>query len=185
MYARDGTILSSIAQDPLNGRRVMLLRVDGRPYRFEFTLPANPPISLPEIERLHMETSVAMMQASGTQHLQIVETPDGPAYQIDVPRVDNATDSAMWDLAEARAVIDADDYRILELSVKGTFMKQPYSISFRLIQRTVTSGSDVPAADFEVPQEPGAIELRGDGSAVPTHDAFVTALRELTKARSR
>jgi predicted lipase len=157
------------------------MRLENRQYRFDFTLPANAPMSLPEIERLHMQASVAMMQASDDQHVQMVDSADGKAYRIDVPRVDAAVTNAVWDLNEAHALIDADDYRILELSVKGAFLKQPYSISFRLIRRSVTSGEDVPATDFEIPETADAIRFRGEGSAIPARDAFLAALREVAR----
>ena len=38
-YDASGVELSSVAQDPATGRRVMMVRVDGQPYRFESTLP--------------------------------------------------------------------------------------------------------------------------------------------------
>jgi hypothetical protein len=183
LYGPDGQIESSIAQDPVNGRRTMLMRMDDRFYRFDFTLPATAPLSLPEIERLHMQASVAMMQASGDQLLQTVSTAAGPAYRIDVPRVEVNATNAVWDLSEAHALIDASDYRILELAVKGTFLKQPYSISFRLLRRDLTSGADVPASDFEIPDTPGAVRFQGEGSAIPARDAFFAVLREVAKSR--
>jgi hypothetical protein len=183
LYGPDGQVESSIAQDPVNGRRTMLMRVDDRFYRFDFTLPANAPLSLPEIERLHMQASVAMMQASGDQLLQTVSTADGPAYRIDVPRVEVEATNAVWDLSEAHALIDASDYRILELAVKGSFLKQPYSISFRLLRRDLTSGADVPASDFEIPDTPVAVRFQGEGSAIPARDAFFAVLREVSKSR--
>jgi hypothetical protein len=183
IYGPGGQLESSIAQDPVNGRRAMLMRIDNQLYRFDFTLPATAPISLPEIERLHMQASVGMMQASDNQHLQIVEGADGKAYRIDVPRVDGAATNAVWDLNEAHALIDADDYRILELSVKGAFLKQPYSISFRLIQRDVTTNADVPATEFEIPEAAGAVTFQGEGSAIPARDAFFAALREVARSR--
>src|SRR5688572_7606831 len=185
-YSADGTLLSSIAQDPVHGRRVVLVRVDDQPYRFEFTLPANTPLSLPEMERMHMQMSVAMMQASGNQHMQIIDTADGKAYRIEVPKVTGAATatSAVWDLSEARAVIDADDYRIVELAVKGTLLKQPYSVSFRLVSRDLYGAPGVPAEEFEVPGDPAAITLHGEGSAVPPRDALIVALREVAKARN-
>ena len=85
-------------------------------------------MSPPEIERLHMQASVAMMQASGNQQLQVIESQSGRQYRIEVPHVSAETPGAMWDLAEAQVVIDAGDYHIVEFAVKGTFMKQPYSV---------------------------------------------------------
>jgi len=182
-YDPSGQLISSIAQDPRIGRRVIVLRFDGQPYRFDFTLPPNAALSIPEVERVHMQASVRMMQASGNQQLQVVETPDGTAYRIEVPKVSGATTTAVWDLTEARALIDADDYRVLELSVKGAFLKQPYSVFFRAISRDVMSQADVPADKFEVPDTPGAIAFEGEGTAMPARDAMVAALRALARLK--
>jgi hypothetical protein len=180
-YAADGQLITSIAQDPANGKRVLLVRLEGQPYRFEFTLPAKAPLSLPEMERLHMQASISMMQASGDQHLQVLETPAGRMYRIEVPKVTSETTSAVWDLTEARVLIDADDYRIVELAVKGSFLKQPYSVSFRLLDRAIKTQGEVPAEEFDAPVEPGALTLQGEGTAVPARDALIVALRELAR----
>ncbi len=76
-YDPSGAELSSVAQDPATGRRVMTVRVDGQPYRFETTLPAAQTLSVPDIERLHMQATVALMQASGNRRLQTIDAPDG------------------------------------------------------------------------------------------------------------
>lgn len=180
-YGPDGHLFSSIGQDPAQGRRVMSLHLNRQAYRFEFTLPANTPLSLPEIERLHMQASVSLMQASGNQLLQEIETPDGKAYRIEVPKVSDTATNAVWDLTQAEAVIDADDYRIIQLAVRGTLLKQPYGISFRLLTRSVTSS--VPPEEFEVPLDPQAIMFRGEGTAVPARDALIAALNELARIK--
>ena len=84
-FAPDGRLLTSIAQDPVTRQRVSVIRVDDQRYRFEFAMPAGDVPSLPEIERLHMQATVAMMQASGQQVLQTVDSADGPLYRIEVP----------------------------------------------------------------------------------------------------
>jgi hypothetical protein len=184
-YDPSGVELSSVAQDPSTGRRVMMLRVDGQPYRFESTLPAAQTLSVPEIERLHMQASVALMQASGNQTLQIVDSPDGREYRIDVPRVSTATPAAVWDLMEAHLIVDATDFHVVELSVKGAFLKQPYAFSYKLLTHNVQSPEGVAPGTFDVPVEPGTIVIQaGEGSPVPAADAFLAALRELAKAHS-
>jgi hypothetical protein len=183
-YDASGVQLSSVAQDPATGRRVMAMRVDGQPYRFETTLPAGQPLSLPDIERLHMQASVALMEASGNQSLQVVNTPDGRQYRIDVPRVITGTPAAVWDLTEAHLIVDASDFHVVEFSVKGAFLKQPYSFSYKLLTRDVYAPGSVSPDAFEVPIEPGAIVLRGgEGSPAPAVDAFLVALRELARLR--
>ena len=180
-YTPDGQMFSSIGQDPAQGRRVMSLHLNGQAYRFEFTLAPDAPLSLPEIERLHMQASVSVMQASGTQNLEEVDTPDGKAYRIMVPSISATATNAVWDLTEAEVVVDADDYRIIQLAVKGALLKQPYSVSFRLLTRTVTSS--VPPEEFEVPADANAITFRGEGTAVPARDALMAALDELARIK--
>ena len=126
-----------------------------------------------------MEASIMMMQASGNQLVEVVETAEGRQYRIEVPKVSAPASNPVWDLTEARAVIDAGDYRVRELAVKGTFLKQPYSVSYRLISRTVVNS--VAPGTFEVPRQDGEILISGGGSAVPARDAMVLALRELAR----
>lgn len=183
-YEPSGALLSSIAQDPTAGRRVMTMRVDGQAYRFESALPAAQPLSLPDIERLHMQASVALMQASGNQRLQIVDTPDGREYRIDVPSVSTAAPAALWDLTEAHLIVDAADFHVVELAVKGAFLKQPYSFSYKLLTHDVQAPGSVPPDTFDAPVDPAAIVVHaGEGSPVPAADAFLAALRELAKTR--
>jgi hypothetical protein len=178
-YAPGGQPISSIAQD--QGRRTMMFNLDGQPYRFEVSVPEAVGLSLPEMERLHLEASIAMMQASGHQLLEVVDTPAGRHYRIEVPQVTTATMSKVWDLTEARVLIDASDYRVTEFAVKGMFLRQPYSVSYRLVSRIVVA--DAPPGTFDVPAQAGEIVLTGEGSAIPAHDVVMLALRELAKVK--
>jgi hypothetical protein len=181
-FGPDGQPISSIAQDPASGTRVMMVNVEGQVYRFEVRVPSTAGPSLPDMERLHMEASIAMMQASGNQLLEVIETPDGQQYRIEVPKVSGPGSNPVWDLTEARVLIDAKDYRVTEFAVKGTFLKQAYSVSYRLISRDIVGS--VPPDTFDVPRQPGEIAISGDGSAIPARDAMVLALRELTKLKN-
>jgi hypothetical protein len=181
-FTSDGRMLTSIAEDPLEKRRVAAFTVEGQPYRFDVSLPAaGSNMSLPEMQRLHMQASIAMMQASGNQLLETVDGPNGHLYRIEVPRVTGPGTNPVWDLTEARAVIDARDYHVAELAVRGTFLKQAYGMSYKLI-RHVLAASVKPDA-FLVPSQPGEIVVTGEGTTVPTHDVVVLALRELTKLK--
>jgi hypothetical protein len=181
-FTSDGRMLTSIAEDPLQRRRVAAFTVEGQPYRFDVSLPAaTSNMSLPEMQRLHMQASITMMQASGNQLLEIVNGPNGQLYRIEVPRVTGPGTNPVWDLTEARVVIDARDYQVAELAVRGTFLKQAYSMSYKLISH-VLAASVKPDA-FLVPSQSGEIVVTGEGTAVPTHDIVVLALRELTKLK--
>jgi hypothetical protein len=180
-FGPDGRMLTSIAEEPGKGR-VMVFTVDGQPYRFEVSLPAkNAGMTLPEMERLHMEASIAMMQAGGNQMVETIDGPQGKRYRIDMPRVAGPGTSPVWDLTEARVVIDANDYRITELAVRGSFLKQAYSLTYKLISHSVV-GSVAPET-FVVPAQPGQIVITGEGSHVPTHDVVTLSLRELTRLK--
>ena len=182
-FAPDGRLLTSIAQDPATRQRVSVLRVDDQRYRFELTMPDADMPSLPEIERLHMQATVGLMQASGQQVLQTVDSVDGPLYRIEVPEVSGVQAGAMWDLSRAEVLIGASDFRIMALSARGTFLERPYSLSYRLITRSIV-GSVSPEV-FAVPSEPGEIVMTGEGSASPATDVVLTALRELARAKEQ
>jgi len=161
----------------------MMVRVENQPYRFDFTIRGDASVSVPEMERLHMEASVAMMQASGNQNLQVIETSSGRQYRIDVPHIQGSAQGMVWDLTEAQVVIAADDYRIIQFAVKGTFLKQPYSVSYRLINREVKAQAELVGDEFDVADEPNALRFSGEGSAIPASDALIVALRELAKVK--
>ena len=183
-YGPDGAMLTSIAQDPQANRRVMAFSVDGQPYRFEVSLPAaDAGLSLPEMERLHMEASITMMRASGNPLVETIDGPHGKLYRIEVPRVTGPGTSPVWDLNEARVLIDARDYRVTEFAVRGSFLKQAYSLSYKLIAHSVVGS--VPADTFAVPAQPGQIVITGEGSPVPSHDVVMLSLRALTKLKQR
>jgi hypothetical protein len=181
-HGPDGRLLSSIAQDPASRRRVVAVLIDDQPYRFEFTVPDGVVLSPPEMERMYIQASVAMIQASGDKFLEVLDTPDGRRYRIRVPQAAAGTGTAMWDLAAAEVVIDATDYHIVELSVKGSFLSQPYSVSYRLIARSL--GAQLPEEAFDVPRDPRAIEIAGQGSAIPARDVVVASLREYARLKS-
>jgi hypothetical protein len=69
----------------------------------------------------------------------------------------------------------------MALSARGTFLERPYSLSYRLITRSVV-GSVSPDV-FTVPSEPGEIVMTGESSASPATDVVLAALRELARAK--
>ena len=89
----------------------------------------------------------------------------------------------MWDLTEARVLIDARDYRVTEFAVSGSFLKQAYSLSYKLItpQRRRRRVAPIPSS-FR--RSPGRSCIAGEGSSVPSHDVVVLSLRELTQAEA-
>jgi hypothetical protein len=181
-YTPDGRMFSSIAEDPIAKRRVAAFTSEGQAYRFDVTLPPGPRnMSLPEMERLHMEASIAMMQASGNQLVETIDGPNGTLYRIEVPSVSAPGANPVWDLTQARVLIDSRDYSVVEFAVQGSFLKSPYSLSYKQLRHLV--GASLPADAFSVPSQPGEIVITGEGSAVPTHDIVVLALRALAQAK--
>jgi hypothetical protein len=182
-FAPDGRMLSAVAQDPIARRRTSVVRIDDQSYRFDLTLGATPSLSMLDLERLHIEASVALMQASGDQHLSVVEGPAGRRYVIEIPQVSAASATAVWDLHQARAVIEAADYRIAEFAARGTLLGQPYSVSYTLVNREVKAPAAVGPREFDIPDDPTAIVVEGQGTTNPARDMLIGALRELAKAR--
>jgi hypothetical protein len=181
-YTADGRMFSSIAEDPIAKRRVAAFTSEGQAYRFDVTLPSGPRnMSLPEMERLHMEASIAMMQASGNQLVETIDGPDGKLYRIEVPRVAAPGANPVWDLTEARVLIDSRDYSVVEFAVQGSFLKSPYSLSYKQLRHVI--GASLQPDAFSVPAQSGEIVVTGEGSAVPTHDIVVLALRALAQAK--
>ena len=181
-YTADGRMFSSIAEDPLAKHRVAAFTSEGQAYRFEMTLPSGPRnMSLPEIEQLHMEASIAMMQASGNQLVETIDGPNGKLYRIEVPRIAAPGNNPVWDLTEARVLIDSRDYTVVEFAVQGSFLKSPYSVSYKQLQHVV--GAALQPDAFSVPAQPGEIVVKGEGSAVAAHDVFVLALRGLAQLK--
>ncbi len=149
-YGADGRLMSSIAQDPASGRRVMTIRSRRAavPVRGHVCRRSRCRCRSPEMERLHMEASIAMMQASGNQLLEVIDTTARaavPHRRAARRRRVHARTRVGSD--EAHVLIDASDYHIVEFAVKGTFLKQPYSVSYRLIARDVVAAGRVAAGD--------------------------------------
>jgi hypothetical protein len=181
-YTADGRLISSIAEDPVAKRRVAAFSSEGQAYRFDVTLPPGARnMSLPEMERLHMEASIAMMQASGNQLVETIDGPNGKLYRIEVPSVSGPGTNPVWDLSQARVVIDSRDYSVIEFAVQGSFLKSPYSLSYKQIRHVI--GASLPPGAFSVPPQAGELVVTGEGSAVPTHDIVVLALRALAEAK--
>jgi hypothetical protein len=183
-YGPDGVLMSAISQDSTRSHRLHLMRVDGRNYIINLTSTGSAPkLSLPEMGQALVETAITMMQATSDQNLSVVDTPEGRQYIVEMPAVRPTSDTAMFDLYHARAVIDERDFRILEFAASGAFLKQPYSVTFKLIRRSVRPSSDVPAAEFEIPAGVGDLVITGVADIDPVTDVLTTVLRELGRVK--
>jgi hypothetical protein len=62
-------------------------------------------------------------------------------------------------------------------------MEQPYRVSYKLIRREARAAGEASTADFQVPVDPTAIAIDGEGTANAARDVLVAALRELARTR--
>ena len=163
-YGPDGVLESSISQDPARNQRAHLIRVDGRNYIITLTANGRLGPSLPEMGQALVESAITMMQATSDQNLTTQETPAGRQYVVEMPAVTPRSTAAMFDLYHARAMIDADDFRIQEFEASGAVLKQPYSVTFKLIRRSVRPSAEVPAEAFAIAAGPDDVVLAGTRS---------------------
>lgn len=182
-FGPDGVLQSASSEDSLAGRRSHLVRVDGRNYIIELASTQTPPFSLPQLAQAQVETVIAMMQATSDQKLTTIDGPGGKQYVIQIPPVTPAAKGAIVDLYDARVVIDAGDFSIRELDASGAMFKQPYSLSFKLIQRSTRPPADAGAAAFAITAGPGDLVLTGEATNDPVSDVLGTVLRELGRLK--
>jgi hypothetical protein len=183
-YGADGTLQTIFNQDPSRQRRSQLVRVDGRNYIVTVGSIPNPVLSLPQMAQALAETAITMMQVTSDQNLIVQDTPSGKQYVIEIPAVVTAT-AATLQLQHARTVVDGADYRIREFEASGTILRQPFSISFKLIRRTLRPSSEVQPSEFEIQAGPEDVVFEGAASNDPVTELLETIFRELARARGR
>ena len=124
--------------------------------------------------------SIRLMQASAGQVVTEQGTGDQKQYVVELPATPEVATSAIFDLNHARMVVDGTDFHVVEFSAAGAAMGEPVSIGYRLIQRVVAASS-AQAAEFDLPRDPNAIELSGEGTSHVPHDVFMLLLRSVKK----
>jgi len=183
-FDADGVLRLALSQDPVRQRRSQLVRSDDRNYIVNVGSLPSAVLSLPQMVQALVETAVTMMQATSDQKLTVVDGPNGQQYVIEIPAVTPAQTAATLELHRGRAVIDASEFRIREIEVAGMLLRQPFSVSFKLIRRTVRPASAVQAAEFEIHPGPNDVILEGTAAEEPLVELVTTILRELTRARA-
>ena len=183
-YGPDGAVVSAASQDPVTGHRMHFVRVDGQSYVIDLKT-AQLDLALPQMGKALVESAITMMQAMSPQSLSLQDTAEGRQYVIELPAATASSGASMFDLHQARAVIDERDYSILAFEARGTFLKQAYAISFKRNQRTIRPSASVAPEEFLIVPGPGDIVIEGDGSADPVHAVLTAALRELARQRGR
>ena len=180
-YGPDGVLESAVSQDPATRQRSQLIRVDGRTYIIRLTDVPDSTLSLPQMVHTQIETTLTMMQAAADQSVTVLDTPAGRQYVVQLPQTSPARGPAPFELHQARAVIDAGTFRVDEFEASGTVLRQPFTVSFKLMRSVVPR---VVAADaFTITAGPGDVVLQGEASPDPLSDVLVTALRELGRAK--
>ncbi len=182
-FGPDGTLESALSQDPLVGRRTQLIRVDGRNFVINVNASQHPIPSIPDMIQAQLEAAITMMQATTNQNLTVTDAgPLGKQYVIQIPAA-SVKGGGLFDIDQARVVVAGPDFLIYELEASGTALKQPFSLSFRLIRRDVRVAAGAPSDEFTI--KPGAADvvLEAQGSGDPLGDVLVTVLRELARAK--
>lgn len=182
-FGPDGVLQSAFSEDSVARRRSHLVRVDGRNYIIELASAQAPVVSLPQLAQAQVETVIGLMQATSDQKLTTIDGPGGKQHIIQIPTVTPPAGGSVVDLYQARVVIDGSDFGIRELEASGTMLKQPYSVSFKLIRRSIKPAAEVAAADFAMTPGPGDVVLKGEATNDPMFDVLATVLRELGRLK--
>jgi hypothetical protein len=125
-----------------------------------------------------------MMQAASDQRLTVRDTAEGRQYVVLMPPLTTKSGAGAFELYQARAVIDAADFRIREFEASGSLLKQPYALAFTLIRQVTQPAGAVPAAAFEIQPGPDDIVFRGEATSDPLGDVIGTLLREIGRTRA-
>lgn len=179
-----GVLQLALSQDPVRQRRSQLVHSDDRNYIVNVGSVPNPILSLPQMMQALVETAVTMMQVTSDQKLTVVDGPNGRQYVIEIPAVTPAQTATTLELHRGRAVVDAGEFRIREIEVAGSLLRQPFAVSFKLIRRTVRPASAVQPAEFEIRPGPDDVVLEGTAAEEPIVELVNTILRELARARA-
>jgi hypothetical protein len=183
--APDGTPVAGAVEDPVAGERVRYIRAHGRGYLLRFSATEPLPLSLPAIKRAALQTFVTVMQGQPKATVNEAWRAGERVFVVEIPQDRVLGGAAPFSLTRGRAVIAADDARLLEVDAAGTLADQTFSISFVLRDRRVQTGPAAPE-QFQIAPRPGDLVLDGTGTTNPAWDVVTTALQGLSsKERTR
>ena len=182
-YAPDGAMVAAISEDPVAGRRTAVVRADGRLFTFRFVIDAGHALDLSELERHHVEAAIRVLQTVAGETVSEIDDVGGKRYVVELPAAAAANVSGFYEISQARVLIDASDFQILQLTASGSYLGDAFSISFRLRQRQVLPTAQVPLERFDVPDTPGAVTIDGAGTDDLAHDLLTSALGALVRSR--
>ncbi len=184
-YAPDGTLLNGVSEDTGAGRRSVLVRVDNRPFIFDFTIDSPQRVSLRTMQQQHVEAFIRILQSIAGDTVSEIQIDGARHYVVDVPKtVSQQAPGGAIDLERARIVVDGTDFEMVEAEVSGAYMGEAFSVSFRLRNRVAGAGV-IPAPDFALPVDPAAVRIEGKGTDDIAHDVLTAALIRLARAGGR
>jgi hypothetical protein len=180
-YGADGLLRTAISQDPARQQRTQAIHVDGRNYFVKIDGIREPVLSLPQMAQALVESIIRMMQASADPTLTVQDTPHGREYVVETPAVVSRDAAAVTlDLHHARTVISAEDFRIHEFEGSGMLLRQPFSVSFKLLEQTVVAAGN---ANFALEPGPGDVAIDGTPGDGPIEELLTAIVREAGRGR--
>ena len=177
-YGGDGELRTAISQDPTTHQRTQAIRVDGRNYIVRVDGIQQPVLSVPQMAQALMESVIGMMQATSNPTLTVQDGKQGREYVVETPQVASRAGAATLDLSHARIIVSADDFRVHEFEGTGSVLKQPFSVSFRLLRQDIVDGS---LADFTIEPGPNDVVLNGLPGEGPVEELLTTIIREVAR----
>jgi hypothetical protein len=104
--------------------------------------------------------------------------PEGREYVVETPQVAARAGATTLDLSHARIIVSADDFRVHEFEGTGSVLKQPFSVSFRLLHQDIVDAS---LADFTIESGPDDVVLDGLPGEGPVEELLTTIIREVAR----
>jgi hypothetical protein len=183
-YAADGTLVSAMTEDMAAGRRTVLFRLGGQVFAFTFALDSSHRAGVRDIEGQHVEGMIRLLQAMAGHTVSERDAAGRRQYVVELPSVSGGGGAAgLWDLQQARVVVDGESFRLVDVAVSGSYLGDPFSVSFHLRRREVRPSAEVGPGEFDPPHDPAAIAIEGAGTDDVPRDLLTTALGELARRR--
>jgi hypothetical protein len=184
-YGADGALVSAMSEDMGARRRQVLFRVGGELFGFTFTLDPTQRRGIRDLERQHVEGVIRLLQAMAGQTVAEIDAADGKRYVVELPPLSGGqATTGLWDLREARVVVDGASFSIVEAVASGSYLGEPFSVSFHLRSRDVRPSGAVSPREFELPHDPTAVAIDGAGTEDVARDVLIATLSELARTRS-
>ena len=177
----DGELLRGIMQDG-NTRRI-IARTDLGDFDLRFQIDdAQLDLGLVEGRRRQMAESFfrGLTNAADPGRLSHTETVTTHVLELG-PRPGrlDSDPAGMFELDGARLVIDRETFRLGSASLSGRIGGEAFHLDADVVSVEPLEPGELVAGDFEFPELPGALVLRGVGTAFPGADVAHLMLQEL------